>query len=1041
MKRSKATLEQVYQEIKQVILSRQHPVTGLLPASTAVTSHGDYTDAWVRDNVYSIISVWALCLAMKRDGQKNRHDLLEQATIKLMRGLLQAMMRQADKVETFKHTLAPEDSLHAKYDTASGLTVVADDAWGHLQIDATSIYLLMLAQMSASGLRIVCTGSEVDFVQNLVYYIASAYRTPDFGIWERGNKINNGQTEINASSVGMAKAALQAMDGLNLFGPDANKRAVIHVIPDAVALARNTLGALLPRESLSKEVDSALLSIIGFPAFAVGRAELLTKTRDTILSKLGGNWGCKRFLWDGHQTVIEESTRLYYEHSELAGFEHIESEWPLFYCYLYVNALFDGLDTTAKHYRKKIESLMVQRGGIGLIPELYYLPKEYIGVEKRQPRSQSRLPNENIPLVWAQSLFYTGRLLDEGYLSNEDLDPLYIRRRSTRFTQAQIALVVLAENEQVKATLSQNGVIAESLEDIKPVAALTAPHLVDAFSRVGANEALGLTGRPKRRLQSLATSHSYKINNRTCLCLSWLQSETRDYRLYDAEFFSELLISEITHIRKHWNVPEVAVFTLKIGDELCAIPGAAILFKTLKDLQLRNTHEHVGNASASLAVRASRTTELILPDFSVLALTTQHHKISTSLEIDTDDLLPPFSSLTEAVIRDAPPCDLVHEFKSSLTQGELEQSINIDGSLSAKALLQEIARFAQQTNRWALCRLCFAYLDQGHLDLAESITLLAARHLKLAIGEDKRSEMLISSGLSNQEILDGLEQVFVDPLEQSLAQEVIVAIGSLLRTEPFLFEGLRSIQLHNFMLLCSHYSDQGEGLTPIEWLAKQPPSYLYNKLRNVFSSQRKIFNKGVDHIFHTGHEQSSLLTGSDAVTAKAVDADWFEWRAARGFITRFDDNFLSAIWQSLASARLLVFGDSESDGFIIDCELVRSSMTSQEESFAQLLDQVTQRLHPSYYKSAVVEALLAFTQFSEMHEDVYFAEPIEFSRVLENAANHWERMYPSEHPQGRRVDTLLQQTPQDLQRAVMLALEELAGIETHTPDPDQLQVS
>ena len=29
---------------------------------------------------------------------------------------------------------------------------------------------------------------EVDFIQNLVYYVARAYRTPDYGIWERGDK-------------------------------------------------------------------------------------------------------------------------------------------------------------------------------------------------------------------------------------------------------------------------------------------------------------------------------------------------------------------------------------------------------------------------------------------------------------------------------------------------------------------------------------------------------------------------------------------------------------------------------------------------------------------------------------------------------------------------------------------------------------------------------------------------------------------------------------------------------------------------------------
>ena len=33
----------------------------------------------------------------------------------------------------------------------SGKTVVDDTGWGHLQIDATSLYLLTLAQMTTSG--------------------------------------------------------------------------------------------------------------------------------------------------------------------------------------------------------------------------------------------------------------------------------------------------------------------------------------------------------------------------------------------------------------------------------------------------------------------------------------------------------------------------------------------------------------------------------------------------------------------------------------------------------------------------------------------------------------------------------------------------------------------------------------------------------------------------------------------------------------------------------------------------------------------------
>ncbi len=55
-------LDYYYHQVKTIILARQNPITGLLPASTAITAHGDYTDAWVRDNVYSILAVWGLGL-------------------------------------------------------------------------------------------------------------------------------------------------------------------------------------------------------------------------------------------------------------------------------------------------------------------------------------------------------------------------------------------------------------------------------------------------------------------------------------------------------------------------------------------------------------------------------------------------------------------------------------------------------------------------------------------------------------------------------------------------------------------------------------------------------------------------------------------------------------------------------------------------------------------------------------------------------------------------------------------------------------------
>ena len=62
-----------------------------------------------------------------------------------------AMMRQTEKVESFKASQDKLDSLHAKYSAKNCSTVVGDGEWGHLQIDATSLFLLILSQMTASG--------------------------------------------------------------------------------------------------------------------------------------------------------------------------------------------------------------------------------------------------------------------------------------------------------------------------------------------------------------------------------------------------------------------------------------------------------------------------------------------------------------------------------------------------------------------------------------------------------------------------------------------------------------------------------------------------------------------------------------------------------------------------------------------------------------------------------------------------------------------------------------------------------------------------
>uniref|UniRef100_A0A8C0PLF2 Phosphorylase b kinase regulatory subunit n=1 Tax=Canis lupus familiaris TaxID=9615 RepID=A0A8C0PLF2_CANLF len=415
--------------VHQTILCHQNPVTGLLPASY------DQKDAWVRDNVYSILAVWGLGLAYRknadRDEDKAKAYELEQSVVKLMRSLLHCMIRQVDKVESFKYSQSTKDSLHAKYNTKTCATVVGDDQWGHLQLDATSLYLLFLAQMTASGLHIIHSLDEVNFIQNLVFYIEAAYKTADFGIWERGDKTNQGISELNASSVGMAKAALEALDELDLFGVKGGPQSVIHVLADEVQHCQSILNSILPRASTSKEVDASLLSVISFPAFAVEDSQLVELTKQEIITKLQGRYGCCRFLRDGYKTPKEDPSRLYYEPSELKLFENIECEWPLFWTYFILDGVFGGNAEQVQEYREALEAVLIKgKNGVPLLPELYSVPPDKVDEEYQNPHTVDRVPMGKLPHMWGQSLYILGSLMAEGFLAPGEIDPLN-RRFST----------------------------------------------------------------------------------------------------------------------------------------------------------------------------------------------------------------------------------------------------------------------------------------------------------------------------------------------------------------------------------------------------------------------------------------------------------------------------------------------------------------------------------------------------------------------------------------------------------------------------------
>lgn len=1006
-------LDALYQHIQAVILSRQHPVTGLFPASTSINNHGNYTDAWVRDNVYSIQAVWALYLAYKRasNPQKRAYEL-ELACVKMMRGLLFAMMRQSHKVESFKHSLDPKDALHAKYDTKTGLEAVADDAWGHLQIDATSFYLLMLAQMTKAGSKLIFSRDEFNFIQNLIYYISRTYRTPDYGIWERGNKVNNGRAEINASSVGMAKAAMEALDGLNLFGDHGPEWAVVHSFADAVSRAGSVLQSLLPKESRSKEVDSAVLSIIGFPAFAVNDEKLAKRTRHEIISKLGGEYGCKRFLLDGHQSELEDQSRIYYEYNELINFEHIESEWPLFFTYLYIDRLFARDWESANYYRHKLESLMVEKDGQMLLPELYYVPQESILAEKEKPGSQKRVPNDNLPLVWAQSLFLVGKMLDEELITTDDLDPLGLHRIQYRPNKATTSMVILAQNNKVKQKLINAGCLCQTLEDIAPLKVMSAEQLVETYRHLGASNTLGLTGRPNRALNSLATSQAFNINDESFLCLSWIQNEDKDYRKIDPTLFQAHIRNELKIIADHWYYQANAVFTILIDDAMSEMNGCDGLFEFIRLLQKREHEEfRVIPQSAKNAFKSGNRRSIMIN-----ALDQEQLRAKLPMHDAPWPLSPKPKDYDSAALKTADTETLLTQL---LNQPDLNQAVdclmtlggrralmntipNSVPAMTAYKVLTSVYFQALLTENWRPARQLYSLLLKPTTDLATYIADITVRQRRLVIGETPETEIDIRSPLHQDVILEKLSRVSTSSIGLVIGHELIAIVGTLIKVNPDFFSGVRTIRIHNLAVLCARQFDANEAAPIYDTLSNVSPSRLYETLKQVLQQKHSEY----------AHVASNLrYHHSTDAQSKIKDVDWFDWRAEQGMITKLPESMLLQLWESLSHANTIVFGDIQSKT-ALDCKRALSSMTPGEDTFALLIETLTSDIHPSWYKSLIFEGLYAFIQFCQQHKNCKFEQEINLPVLVTQAALDHARQSQVDYSEDRLTDAALDEFAQ-----------------------------
>ncbi|XP_015515633.1 probable phosphorylase b kinase regulatory subunit beta isoform X1 [Neodiprion pinetum] len=994
-------LDIYYGIVKRQLLRHQSCITGLFPQISS-----DKVVGSVRESIYCAAAIWSLYQAYRRiDDDRGKSYELGQSAIKCMRGILECWIKQSSRIELFKRNQCNLFALHCKFHLVTGDEIFPDTDYHHLQIDVVSLYLIFLVQMISSGLQIIYTQDEVAFVQNLVYYVERAYRTPDFGIWERGSRYNDGTPEIHASSIGMAKSALEAINGCNLFGEKGASWSVIYVDIDAHNRNRSIFETMLPRESSSKSVDAALLPTISFPAFATHEENLYNETKANIIRRLQGNYGFKRFGRDGYKTVLEETHRRYYKQGQIKEFDNIECEWPLFYIFMIIDGVFKTLPEQVEEYQNLLKlRLHKDVNGDPVIPMYYFVPEENIEVEKAQPGSALRMSSiegsgqkstgeaENVTLyLWNQAMFVIAQLLTAGLLHINELDPIrrylpsYNRpRRAGRYSAFQakpsigthtdlvVQIVLIAESMRLQAMMATYGIQTQTPHEVEPVQIWSSTQLVKVYEQLGVNKKLDLRGRPARPVGSLGTSKVYRVCGMTVLCYPLIFEVSEFYLYRDMALLIDDIKTELQFVGRYWRLSGRPTVCLLIREEHMRDPQfkqMLDLFAMLKKGYCDGTKVRIGrlqNLISSSCIEHldfmdTMDTDLSLTQFRQL----EHDYIGYQSLTDVPRALSYSEELKEySKYMKEPLCNILDEIRNTdglyakcQLYGILLKREGIDYKCNGLTVGDHLRGLYQQAGGlryWMAIRYCSSMLHHTVDSISPFITGVLVNGKQITVGVVGQEETVFDKPMTPAEIQSVMYSTIQphDIIQAVLQQEVLLYCGRLIGTNPEMFKGILKIRVGWVLEAVKLYVQMfGKNPKPIE-------NYSPYEVRRFLMKVLTIKDWAVT--------QNLSILGR---------------RKIEGCLCRVPANFYNQVWEVLVRCP---FGITV-NGRDLAQKPTLFNMTRSELTFALLVESILNHIPLPEYRQLVVELLTIVSTILLRNPELKFQKQLDLNKLVEDA--------------------------------------------------------
>ncbi|MGV8172259.1 MAG: glycoside hydrolase family 15 protein [Candidatus Woesearchaeota archaeon] len=338
----KATYELIIKQHFHILKNLQYN-SGLFAASSKAVNTG-YDKSWLRDNFYE-------CLAFEVIGDWDTVEKTYEAVLKIFLKHEYKIDCAIDHKPWCKH-----EYIHARFNPETFDEFWEE--WGNKQNDSIGAILFRIGELEHHHKRYILKNEQyIRIVNKLVKYLESIHYwcDEDNGMWEENE-------EVHASSVGACVAGLKSI----------NRLEKINVPLDLIKKGEDALNKLLPRESKTKFVDLALLSLI-YPYDIVSKEQ-----RDEILQNV-------EYLLLRKRGVIRYKNDHYYNKNP-DGYSE-EAEWTFGLSWLAI--IYEKLGNESK--AKKFIDMMLRTETRKGIPELYF--------------SNSKKCNKNNPLGWSESLF------------------------------------------------------------------------------------------------------------------------------------------------------------------------------------------------------------------------------------------------------------------------------------------------------------------------------------------------------------------------------------------------------------------------------------------------------------------------------------------------------------------------------------------------------------------------------------------------------------------------------------------------------------